>query len=245
MWCSTPRMPPISSPPPARPGPPWTSMGSGEPCPVDSLASSASSTSSRPCHGATPEHDLAGELRVGRDDRAGQAALPARRELDHVLGVAVRHQRADRPERLDLVRLGALGVVGAQQHRRHERAALGVGADHLDLVGVAEHHAAGGQQRLQAAADLLALLQPGERAHAHRSIGRVADRHPRQPLAGGLGDVVHQVGRDEGAADRGALLPRLDRHLRDQLLDEEVELLACPARRRGRGSSSSASRPRR
>ncbi len=54
MWCSTARMPPSSSPPPARPGPPCTSIGRGEPCPVDSLASSASSTSIRPCHGAAP-----------------------------------------------------------------------------------------------------------------------------------------------------------------------------------------------
>ena len=47
-------------------------------------------------------------------------------------------------------------------------------------------------------------------------------------------DVLdHRLGNDR-AADRGALLPRLHRHLAHDFLDEEIELLACPARRRGR-----------
>ena len=42
----------------------------------------------------------------------------------------------------------------------------------------------------------------------------------------------------ERAADRGALLPRLRRHLAHDFLHEQIELLACPAPRRGRASSS-------
>ena len=48
MWCSTARMPPSSSPPPARPGPPCTRCGIGEPWPVEERASSRSSSSTRP-----------------------------------------------------------------------------------------------------------------------------------------------------------------------------------------------------
>ena len=175
MWCSTPRMPPISSPPPARPGPPCTSAGSGEPCPVDSFASLVVEDQQPAVPRRDAEHHLAGERRVGGDDRAGQAALAACGQLDHLLGVGVRHQRGHRAERLDLVRLGALRV-GDQQDRRDERAALGVGADDLDLLRVAEHDPAGVGQRLDAAPHLLALLEAGERAHPHALGGRVADR---------------------------------------------------------------------
>ena len=51
--------------------------------------------------------------------------------------------------------------------------------------------------------------------------------------------------RHDRAADRRALLAGLDRHLGDDALDEQVELGVVDGRRRGRGSSSSASRPRR
>ena len=161
------------------------------------------------------------------------------------LRAAVAEHRADRAERLDLVRLGPVGVVAAQQHRRQERAALGVGADDVDLVRVAEHERAGRLQRLQRAAHLLALLQAGQRAHPRRLVGRVADDDLRQPRGHGLDDRVHAVGGHERAPDRGALLPGLDGHLGDQLLDVQVELRRARARRPGRGSSSSASRPRR
>ena len=41
-------MPPSSSPPPARPGPPWTRCGTGEPCPVEVRAFSRLRNSTRP-----------------------------------------------------------------------------------------------------------------------------------------------------------------------------------------------------
>jgi hypothetical protein len=47
-------MPPISSPPPAQPGPPWTNPASGDPCPVDVLAERRLPISTRPWNGATP-----------------------------------------------------------------------------------------------------------------------------------------------------------------------------------------------
>ena len=48
MWANTPRMPPISWPPPARPGPPCTSGGRGDPWPVLAAAIEASTSSIRP-----------------------------------------------------------------------------------------------------------------------------------------------------------------------------------------------------
>ena len=48
-----------------------------------------------------------------------------------------------------------------------------------------------------------------------------------------LGDGGDLVARHEGAADGGAFLPGLDRHLARDLLDEQVELRAA---RRGVGA---------
>ena len=45
-----------------------------------------------------------------------------------------------------------------------------------------------------------------------------------QPLTGGVGHLVGHRGGDQRAADRGALLPGLDRHLGDQLAHVQVEL---------------------
>src|SRR4030095_898029 len=51
----TPRIPPISSPPPALPGPPCTNSGRGETCPVDSLAQSLFKIRIRLCWVAAPK----------------------------------------------------------------------------------------------------------------------------------------------------------------------------------------------
>ena len=83
--------------------------------------------------GGGAEDHLAGEVRVLGDDRAGQAALAEGGQLDDVLRAGVADQRADRAERLDLVQLGAAGVVlRLEQDRGDERAAFGVGAGHVD-----------------------------------------------------------------------------------------------------------------
>ena len=88
--------------------------------------------------GGQPEDHLASEGRVGRDDRAGQAAPPAGREVDHLVRAPVAHEGTDRAERLYLVRFRPLRVVAAQQQRRDERAAVGARAEHVDAVRVTE-----------------------------------------------------------------------------------------------------------
>ena len=130
--------------------------------------------------GRQPGHHVAGERRVGGDHRPGQAPPAARRELDHVGGVAVADDRAHRAERLHLVRLGPGGVVAAQQQRGDERAPLGVGADHLHPVRVTEDQPPGRQQLADRAAHLGQLVAAGQRAHPH-ALARPGSRPPPRP----------------------------------------------------------------
>ena len=97
------------------------------------------------------------------------------------------------------MRLGGAGG-GAQQDGRHEGAALGVGVDDVDVVGVAEDDLGGAAQRLDRLADLLALVEAGERAHADVLVGRVADGDLREPRGDRLGDLVGDRRRDDRRA---------------------------------------------
>ena len=140
-------MPPISSPPPARPGPPWTSVGRG--AVAGGLAGVVAVEDQDP---AVPrghaERDGPRDLRVVGDQRPGQAALAARGQRDGVVHGVVADHGADRPEGLDVVRLDR-ARVGAEQHRAEERAALAVGVDQVGVagtVGVAVHDLGGGAQ---------------------------------------------------------------------------------------------------
>ena len=104
------------------------------------------------------EHDRARDVGVVGDDRADQAAAAAGGEGDRLVEAVVRDHGADRAERLDVVRLAG-PVGGAQQQRRQERAALGVGVDDVDPVGVAEDDLGGAAQRLDGLAHLVALAE--------------------------------------------------------------------------------------
>ena len=232
-------MPPSSSPPPARPGPPWTRAGSGEPWPVEFLAAVAVGEQQAAVMGGHAQGDLAGEAVVVGEDRAHEAALAALGELDRLGGAVVGHQRADRAEGLDLVDAGVVqGLVAAQQDRAEEGAALRVGADGLDPLQAAGDDGCHLGQLADPLADLVALGEAGQRAHAHGLVGGVADDGPGQPVAQRVGDRGELRARDEGAADGGAFLPGLDRHLARDLLDEEVELRGAGERRRGRAGRS-------
>ena len=152
------------------------------------------------------------------------ARLPRPRAASSTTSAAsVADDRAHRAERLHLVRLGPVRVVAPQQQRGDERAPLGVGADHVDLVRVAVDDPARAGQRLDRAAHLLALLQPGQRAHPD-AVGRVADRDPGQPGRHRLRHLIASAAGHQGPPDRRALLAGLDRHLRDELPDVQIEL---------------------
>ena len=72
-------------------------------------------------------------------------------------------------------------------------------------------------------ADIVALAGRDQRAHAAVLVARIADLGRCQPVADRRLDRVEMLGRGHGAADGGAFLPRLDRHLVDDFLDEQVE----------------------
>ena len=73
-------------------------------------------------------------------------------------------------------------------------------------------------------ANVVALAEADERAHARILGARVADLGLGQALGERLLDRIEIIGRRHRAADRGAFLPRLHRHLGRDFLDEQVEL---------------------
>ena len=231
MWWVMPRTPPSSSPPPARPGPPWTRWGSGLPWPVDSAASSRSSTRMRPWNGAAPEHDGADERRVVADHARDQGAAAQGEQVDDLLGAVVGHERGDRAERLDLVDRGRAGVDG-EQHRRHPRAPLVALDDGVAATPVTTRPPAAMARTASRTASRCSRSTSaptrvaGSRGSPTVAVdSRAASASVTSPM---------QRRRDEGAADGGALLARLGRHLAGDLLDEEVELGAARRPRRGR-----------
>ncbi len=147
---------------------------------------------------------------------------PARRPLDR----AIPHHRRDRPERLHIVRRLLGRVVAAQQHRRHERAACRIGTEYLE--------ARSDPRRPQRPPRSGPSTSPAPR-HAERDSR--ADpwscppprpaRHTRRPVPlGSPPPLIHQGNRHKGPTDGGALLAGLHRHLGDELVDIEAELLA-------------------
>ena len=225
-------MPPSSSPPPARPGPPCTRCGTGEPCPVLVRATLPSSTRTRPWNGRDAAEQRRDGGRVGAGDRGDERAAAAVREPHGIRHVVVADHRRDRAERLDLVHGVGIGVVEAQQNRRDEGA---VGRRTDGAVGVRHERArpacprptcaAAGEQRVDALLHLVALVEAGERAHRDALGARVAEHHALlDARADGLGDGIHPLARHDHAADARALLAGLRRHLGDDGCDVRVEL---------------------
>ena len=234
--CLTARMPPSSSPPPARPGPPCLSIGSGEPWP-GRLGRGDAVEDEQP---AVPRRHLRDRLRrdlgIVGDEGRDQAAAAARGERHRLVEVFVRHQRRHRTERLDVVDRVVLRAVAAQHQRRREEGAVGDAlALRREAVAGAEHDlVALGEQR-EALADVGLLRLRGERAHLDAFDRRIADADLGEAIAQPRRHRVEVPARHDRAPDRGALLAGLDRHLARHFLGEQVELLVVRARRRGRG----------
>ena len=118
----------------------------------------------------------------------------------------------------------AAGVLGPQQHRRQERAAFKVGADDVEVIGIADDHLRRAGQFGKFLPNVVALCQSDQGAHGDAVRGGVADPHlVRDPGFHGVDDGGHQCVRDQGAADGSAFLPRLGRHFGDELPDVQVE----------------------
>ena len=243
MWCSTARMPPSSSPPPARPGPPCTRCGTGEPCPVDERASSRSRSSTRPLNAAmressstaTPGSCVATLVTSEPPPRATRSAASSTR---------ARSRARRRPGRTPRPR--------ARRRPRHPRIRSSSGVDERAVGGCADRavgarhlrarpssRAAASPPAASSSRDLpqhlVALLERGERAHRDALGARVADDDALVDRARTAATTASTdaVGHDR-PPDRRALLPGLRGHLDHELLDEGVELGRSRRRRRGR-----------
>ena len=163
------------------------------------------------------------------EQRADEAALPQPRERDRFVQRAVRHDGVHRAERFDVVRLGALEWrVAVEQRRREERALLRIGAD--DVEAGRDRRTRAPRRRAASSAllrDLVTWARPARGPMRTPSTRRVADLHPGEPLPSASETSSTIAVRHEGAADGGALLPRLHRHLLRDFLDEQVELLGA------------------
>ena len=89
---------------------------------------------------------------------------PAGGHLDGVRGIPIAHHGADRPKRLNGVRLGPVGV-GRERQWGQKRAPLRIRAGHGDAIRVAHHQRAGYSQGENVAAPVLALRLAHQRPH--------------------------------------------------------------------------------
>ena len=239
-------MPPSSSPPPARPGPPCTSTGSGEPWPVSDLALPGCRSGCGRARARAPAPPRGRSLRIVGEDRGDEAALAAPRQRCRLVDRFVGQRWCDRAERLDIVhRCGRARPVAIKQHRVEERA----GARHRPRPT-----AAGRDRRRRSR----------HRAAARRCARALPRAAPR--LASGPIRVASSAGLPTGGL-RQALAERLDQRVgmrraarstrriavhfcpafavisRATSLHEQVELRRARRRRRARGSRRSGCRP--
>ena len=156
------------------------------------------------------------------EQRQHQAPPAAIGERDRVGDVAIGHDGRDRAERLAIMDRGrSPRVVGAQQHRREERAA---GDRRLGVRIARDDTRACGFELGDLRPDILALAEADQSPHARVLGARVADFGLGQPFGECLLHRIKILRRRHRAPDGGALLPRLDRHLGRHFLDEQVEL---------------------
>ncbi len=185
MWWNTERMPPSSSPPPARPGPPCTRCGTGEPWPVELRASSRLSTSTRPWWAAIPvtscwatcgsfvQTDATREPLPSAASRTASPRSPSSYPITEATG----------PKASTECTSGRLRVGPVQQHRGHEgtvrhRAHAAVRSRHRRGVQRAVGQlAAGGHHGFDRGPDVGQLLQRRERTHSDAFAARVPQHH--------------------------------------------------------------------
>ena len=168
--------------------------------------------------GAGAEHELARRPPVEGEQRQRQAAHAAIGERDGIGEVAIRHHRRNRAERLDV-------VDGGDPQGSSARSRIGeMNAPSRDRRGSGSPDTIRADFASSATASRTELSWPGWRApHLRRLLARIADPHLGEPLGQRRLHRVEMRGRRHRAADGGAFLPRLDRHLARHFLDEQVE----------------------
>ena len=169
-------------------------------------------------------HELRGERGIVGDDRTDEGPAPARGEVDRLGEGRVRDERRHRTEGLDVVDGVDPGVVGLEDGRGDERSAELGGEGIGGLAAAGEEVGAAGDDLIDGVEDVTALLVGDDGAELRRPLPRIARGDGGELRRQGLPDRLGVLGGNEGAADRGALLPGLDGHLGDDAVDEEIEL---------------------
>src|SRR5204862_3504773 len=102
-------------------------------------------------------------------------------------------------------------IFRVEQERWEKGAASAVSANHIKLVRIPKHALRLSRDRIDVLADLAHLWLRGQRSHADSLHGRIADLHTFQSPNERLHERLDDAFRNECAANRGALLPRLHR----------------------------------
>ena len=163
---------------------------------------------------------LTRDVRIVSVERHHQRTLAAIDERDGVGEIAIGHQRRDGAEGFGVVHAVRLPRrVAAQQHRLHERAFA------VRLVRIADDDARFGR----AASSIFARTSSRCAVETSAPIlvvfarGSPTVTSPSAVLSAASAASITDGGH-EGAADGGAFLPGLHRHLAHDFLDEEIEL---------------------
>ena len=197
------------------------------------------------------EVEAAGPRRGGADERrdpvaivgvrrADEAALAARDERGGERGVAVvRRRRSTTGPKTSCSWSGAhvIGVWRRADDRADEVALAGGRRRPASTSPVPPSTALGrGGEARDAVAHVAQLLRGRERAHADVLARRIADGDRRRAArAARRTTSATRAAGHEHAADRGALLAGLLRHVAHDVGEEQRAGLAARARRRGRG----------
>ena len=175
-------------------------------------------------------HHVRCHLGAGSHERGHQAASPTRGQGHGLVQLVVGHQRAHGAEGLHVVHGRVRPRIAAQQQRRAKEGALGhaladgreSGAQAPAGIGAKHHFVAAREQRH--ALGHVGLLRPGgQRAHLHAFHGRITHHGLGQARGESFRHGVHVPARHDGAADGGAFLPGLGRHLARHFLHEQLE----------------------
>ena len=110
-----------------------------------------------------------------------------------------------------------------------ERALRSISATHLE-VAVAIDSLCSRADPIGGSSHSTHLCAARERTHPHALDRRIADDGLREARTQRVDHLRFHPGGHDRATDRGALLPRLRRHLAHDLFDEEVELLRAGRR---------------
>ena len=159
-------------------------------------------------------HDADEKIRVLAVNRSDQRASSARDQPGGILFISIRHDGRGRAEHLDLVhRLRAARVFELEQGRRNECRSVLVNAVEGRSIGAAADDRRLARQAADAVERRRLLATRHQRPHAGVRLPGIADLGALEFFRQRIGDRIGFPRGHEDAADRGAFLSGLHRHL--------------------------------